>query len=81
MIHQVTLELPDSIFKPLAEIAAASGQTVADVAQSKLAEGLRADVPGQRLGKWAGAADSGHSDISTRHHDYLGEGHQCEPKA
>ena len=79
MFHQVILNLPDAVYKPLADLATEAGRTVEDVAQSQLAESLQRDWPGSRLRKWAGKADSGRSDVSTRHHDYLGEALRSDP--
>ena len=73
MTHQLTLELPDEVYQPLARKAQAVGQSVEVVAQACLTESIRRELPGSRLGKWAGAFDSGLPDVATRHHEYLGK--------
>ena len=73
MSHQVTLELPEEVYRPLAEQARATGQTVETVAQTRLAEAVAPGGPGSKLRKWAGAFESGLPDIATRHHEYLGQ--------
>lgn len=73
MPHQLTLELPDDVFQPLAAKAQELGKTVEAAATACLAETLRPAAPGSRLRRWAGAFDSGVTDAATRHHDYLGQ--------
>jgi hypothetical protein len=73
MSHQVTLELPEEVYRPLAEQARATGQTVETVAQARLAEAVARGEPGSKLRKWAGAFDSGLPDLGQRHDDYIGQ--------
>src|SRR5437762_1189084 len=77
MTHQLTLQLPDEIYEPLARQAQELGQSVEAVAQSKLSEAVLSPAPGSLLRKWAGAFDSGLPDVATRHHEYLGEAQQA----
>ena len=73
MTHQLTLELPEDVYLPLASKAQEMGQSVEATATACLAESLGAAPPGSRLRRWAGAFDSGVPDAATRHHDYLGK--------
>jgi len=73
MSHQVTLELPEEVYRPLAEQARATGQTDETVAQTRLAEAVARGEPGSKQRKWAGTSDSGSPDIAPRHHEYLGQ--------
>jgi hypothetical protein len=73
MTHQLTVELPEDVYRPLSAHAQATGQTVKAVAAACLAESVRQDKPGSRLRRWVGAWASGVSDASVRHNDYLGQ--------
>ena len=73
MTHQLTLELTDEEYQPLARQAEATGRTVEAVAKECLAAVVPAGTPGSRLRRWAGAFDSGLPDVATRHHEYLGQ--------
>jgi len=72
-MHQLTLDLPDEVYQPLVQKAQATGQTVEAVASDCLTDSVQQLTPGSRLRRWAGALDSGLSDLAARHHDYLGE--------
>ena len=72
MTHQLTLEIADEIYQPLAEKAKATGQSVEAVVRDCLAASVNL-APGSLLGRWAGAFSSGVPDAGTRHHEYLGQ--------
>lgn len=72
-MHQLTLELSDDVYQPLARKAEATGQTVEAVVRECLTESVQGVAPGSRLRRWAGAFDSGLPDVATRHHEYLGQ--------
>lgn len=72
MTHSLTLEIPENIYQPLADKAAAEGRKVEDVALEKLANG--SERPGEDpFEKFIGAFDSGGMDWANRHDEYLGE--------
>lgn len=73
MIHQVTVQIPDEVYLPLLKQAEESGQTVEQVAGARLAQTVASPAPGSLLRKWLGSADSGLTDVSSRHHEYLGQ--------
>lgn len=73
MSHQLVLELPDEVYRPLVQKAQDAGQTVEVLAQNCLAVSVQSEAPGSRLRKWAGAFESGLPDIASRHHEYLGD--------
>jgi hypothetical protein len=73
MHHQLTLEIPDEVYAPLAKQAELTGQTVEAVAGACLAQSFAAPPPGSLLRKWVGFAQSGVGDIASRHRDYLGD--------
>ena len=78
MSHQLTLELPDDVYRPLLHKAKARGQSVESMAQDCLTELVRPCGSGSRLGKWAGAIASGLPDVASRHHEYLGQAQHDE---
>lgn len=80
MSQQLTLEVPDEVYRSLADEAATAGKTVAEVAGERLAR--KPAVFGSRLRKWAGSADSGMTDSASRVEEYLGRaalGNRVEP--
>jgi hypothetical protein len=72
MTHPVTLAIPDEIYQPLLKIAQDKGQTIEALANTCLADAIRAE-PGSRLRRWVGASASHVSDASLRHDEYLGQ--------
>ncbi|MFO0850352.1 MAG: hypothetical protein U0871_17600 [Gemmataceae bacterium] len=73
MSQQLTLEVPDEVYQALADEAATAGKTVAEVAGERLAK-PPATKPGSGLLAMAGTFDFGEiTDLSTRHHEYLGQ--------
>ena len=71
MVHSLTLNIPDSVFRPLADQAAAKGQTVEDVVIEKLSNSGPNET--NRLDKWVGALQSGIPDAAANHDTYIGE--------
>lgn len=71
MVHSLTLDIPESVFRPLADQAAAKGKTVEDVVIEKLSNGGPKSV--NSLDKWVGAFKSGVPDAATDHDRYLGD--------
>jgi hypothetical protein len=70
--HQLTLEVPEEVYRPLLERARATGQTVEDVARACLADSVQKAAPGSPLRKWAGSWASNVPDAGVRHDEYLG---------
>lgn len=72
MGHSLTLEVPDTVYEPLAKTAEQKGQTPEELAVEWLATAVQqcADDP---LEKFIGAFDSGVTDLGTHHDDYLGQ--------
>jgi hypothetical protein len=73
MPHQLTLEIPDEVYEPLAQLAQATGQALATVANEWLAASARRVLPDNRRRSWIGAFESDVPDAAERHHDYLGK--------
>lgn len=73
MTHSLTLELPDSIYRSLAEKAAAEGRRVEEVALEKLSNGNSNGSVEDPLDKFVGAFSSDVPDWADNHDKYLGE--------
>lgn len=73
MTHLITLEIPESIYQPLAEAAEAQGRRVEDIALEKLATNGSRDID-DPFAKFIGSFDSKGMDWGNRHDEYLGEG-------
>lgn len=72
MTYSLTLEVPENIYKPLAEEAEAKGREVEEIALEKLANGgtKQSEDP---LDKFLGAFRSDVPDWAENHDKYLGE--------
>ena len=70
MAHSLTLELPESLYEHLSELAESQGRKVEEVALDKLANGSGATE--DPFEKFIGAFDSGGMDWANRHDEYLG---------
>lgn len=73
MSHELTLELPDEVYRPLAERAQSTGQSVEATAQACIVQALGRHSGYGRVRKWAGAFSSGVTDAGQRHDDYIGD--------
>lgn len=73
MTHSLTLELPDNIYRSLAEKAAAEGRPVEDIALEQLANGDAEQDVEDPLDKFVGAFKSDVPDWADNHDKYLGE--------
>jgi hypothetical protein len=73
MTHHLKLELSDDVHRPLAQQAAAAGQTVEAAARDCLAYALQRPAGYGRLRKWAGAFSSAVTDAGQRHDDHIGD--------
>jgi hypothetical protein len=72
MAHQLVLEVPDEVYQPLLRRAQDTGRPLEAVAADCLAEAVQPRGPSERLRRWAGAIDSGISDLAQRHDEYIG---------
>ncbi len=77
MTHSLTLEVPENIYQPLAEKAAAEGRKVEDVALEKLANGDESSLK-DPLDKFIGAFKGDIPDWAENHDKYLGENYLRE---
>jgi hypothetical protein len=73
MSATLTISVSDRVLARLNERAAAAGTTAEAVAAEAVSQAAEAPKPGDLLRPWAGAADSGLTDVAQRHHEYLGE--------
>jgi hypothetical protein len=74
MDHQVTLTLPDEVYRPLLQKAHATGRSVETLAGECLAQVVKPTGRSRHLRRWAGSFSSGVPDSGQRHDDYVGEG-------
>jgi hypothetical protein len=72
MPHTLTLEVPEDVYGPLAQMAGQTGQTLEKPAADWLASAVRqfADDPVLRF---IGAFDSGGLDWADQHDKYIGQ--------
>jgi hypothetical protein len=72
MTHSLLLEVPENIYQPLAEEAAAKGRRVEEIALEKLANEAPKPID-DPFEKFIGAFDGKGMDWANRHDEYLGE--------
>lgn len=72
MTHSLTLEIPEKIYRSLAEKASKNGKEIEEVAIEKLADEWPEDFV-DPLDKFIGAFSSGIGDVGLKHDKYLGE--------
>ncbi len=72
MTRTLTIELPEEVFRFLAQRATGQGKTPEALAAEWLARSV-ASGSDDPLMKWAGAVDSDAADVAERHDDYLGQ--------
>ncbi len=80
MTHSLTLEVPENIYQPLVEKAAAEGRKVEDIALEKLANGDEPQIE-DPLDKFIGAIKGDVPDWADNHDKYLGETYMKEMRA
>jgi hypothetical protein len=73
MTHQLTLEIPDDVYRPLLQKAKDRGQPIETVAQECLAEAIHKQAEAIPSRRWIGAFESNVPDAAERHHEYLGQ--------
>lgn len=72
MTHSLTLELPEVVYRTLAEKASKNGKEIEEIAIEKLAVPSPEDIP-DPLDKYIGAFSSGLGDVGQNHDKYIGE--------
>lgn len=72
MTHSLTLEIPEKVYRSLAEKASKNGKEIEEVAIEKLADEWPADIV-DPFEKFIGAFNSDIPDWGTRHDVLLGE--------
>lgn len=72
MTHSVTLEVPDQLYRTLAEKAAKKGKDVEEIALDRLSDEWPEDVV-DPFAKFIGAFNSQIGDVGTNHDKYIGE--------
>jgi hypothetical protein len=70
MSQQISLDIPDAVFQPIARQAQETGKKTVEIINEWLAR--MAVIQQDRLRRWAGAFASGVADAAERNHDYLG---------
>jgi hypothetical protein len=70
MSKQVSLDIPDEVYHPIARQAQETGKKAEEIINEWLAR--MALIRQDRLRRWAGAFASGVPDAAERHHEYLG---------
>jgi hypothetical protein len=73
MAHTLTLNIPDDVYQGLLKTAEEIGRTPEELAGKWVATAVQ-DICDDPLLKLAGTLECGISDLSERHHDYIGEG-------
>ena len=73
MAAMLTIPLTDAAMVRLQEWAAARGTTPEEVAAAEVEKVASAPRLGDDLRQFAGCLTSGITDLSTRHHEYLGQ--------
>ena len=81
MTHSLTLKLPDSVFKPLAEKAKAEGRSVEDVVIERLAGNESEMLADDPLDRFVGAFNSDTPDWADNHDQYLAQSLSGELRA
>jgi hypothetical protein len=79
MSHPLTIEVPESVYRPLERWAARLGKTPEDLACEWVARRVL-ELEDDALLKWAGAIDSAPGDVAERHDEYLGRNLAGEPR-
>lgn len=72
MTHSLTLEIPEDIYKPIAEEAKAEGRKVEEIALERLAKG-NSKMEKDPLDEFVGVIQSDVPDWADNHDKYLGE--------
>ena len=72
MAHSLTLDIPESLYKRLSDLARSQGKEVAEVALEKLANGSE-PTEEDPFEKFIGFFDSGGTDWADKHDEYLGK--------
>lgn len=72
MTHSITLEIPDSIYRPLAEEAEVQGRRVEEIALEKLTRNGSKEIE-DPFEKFIGSFRSDIPDWAENHDKYLGE--------
>ena len=72
MTHSITLELPETVYRSLAEKASKKGKVIEEIALEKLAVQSPEDIP-DPLDEFIGAFSSGIGDVGANHDRYIGE--------
>ncbi len=72
MVHALTIELPEEVFRTLQTRAAQQGQSLETLAAECVANSVRPPASDPLL-KWAGAFESDVPDAAERHDYYLGQ--------
>ena len=73
MSQALTIDLPESVFRSLAELATKPGATPERLAGDIVTKQVQ-EVTEDPLLKWAGAIQSGPPDVAERHDFYIGQG-------
>lgn len=72
MTHSIVLEVPESIYQPIAEEARAEGRKVEEIALERLAV-KKTNPTADPLDEFVGAFRSDVSDWADNHDKYIGE--------
>jgi len=72
MTHSLTLEIPETTYRILAERASTKGKQIEEIAVERLAIPSPEDIP-DPLDKYIGAFSSGVPDLGLNHDKYIGE--------
>ncbi len=73
MTHPLTIEVPDEAYQRLVEQARATGRSPESLACDFVVQAVKPKGMSPELLRWAGAIDSGITDLADRHDDYLGQ--------
>ena len=71
MSHQITLDLPDEVYRPLLEKAKVTWSELGSGRQRLPGQGFQSQGRVRALRRWAGAFSSDVPDAGIRHDDYL----------
>lgn len=72
MTHSLVLEVPEVVYRTLAEKASKNGKEIEEIAIEKLAVPSPEDIP-DPLDKFIGYINSGVPDLGLNHDKYIGE--------
>jgi hypothetical protein len=72
MTHSLTLEIPEKIYRTLAQKASKNGKEIEEVAVERLSVEWPEDIV-DPLDKYIGAFSSGIGDVGLNHDKYIGE--------